>query len=257
MYVLWQVCCPFRSLSLHFCCCECFVVKSWGFLNRGDVSWAEQVASVDVSLSGAKKRERQLWGDGPAIGIVRVSWSHWHRWHWGMGENVRKFCWDWICLYILYSSTNVGNFHAISRLIVLLGSSGLNLQVASPSTMKKRTLDTERQEPTAKIFWVVVSNYICLFLPLPRWKLTWHWKIPTIWRCISYWKLSDFSASHVSFRGCTWGNDSVWRACSSDGLVQPPTSLWRSTRIFRVFIRPCTDRWHCSVPRLWNVMNVN
>lgn len=64
-------------------------------------------------------------------------------------------------------------------------------------------------------------------------KLTWEWKQKTVWRCISYEKLGDFPANHVSFRV---GNSS--KLCFSTTYVIPkdfrsqPKS-WRVNKPFK------------------------
>lgn len=78
----------------------------WMFVNRRFFLGLEQVASVDVPLSGAQKRERQLWGDGPAIETLRVLWSQIAtndmfaaEDFWGKSKKIwsQISCWDWIC----------------------------------------------------------------------------------------------------------------------------------------------------------------
>lgn len=97
--------------------------------------------------------------DGPAIGTLRVFWSQiatndmiaaedfW--------ENLRKFG---VRFHVEIefaedSSTNVGNIHAIFPSHCTFRLPPLNLQVTSLwCPMKKRTLDTELQNPTEQIF---------------------------------------------------------------------------------------------------------
>ena len=71
--------------------------------------------------------------------------------------------------------------------------------------------------------------------------------------CYRIYKLGGGNSSILYFHPEPWGDDPIWRAYFSDGLVQPPTSTWLSA--YHTFIRcPRAEKYRHDVSR-WKVRN--